>query len=81
MTMMAKAQAKSFLSYLALAVGTVSLSFSAMFVRWAQAPGTVTGFYRLFISTIIIFPFFLRRSIQKDHLTWLKVLPPILRGM
>jgi drug/metabolite transporter (DMT)-like permease len=81
MTMMAKAQTKSFLSYLALGIGTLSLSLSAMFVRWAQAPGTVTGFYRLFISTIIIFPFFLQRSIQKENLTWSKVLPPILGGM
>jgi drug/metabolite transporter (DMT)-like permease len=81
MTIMAKAQTKSFLSYLALGIGTLSLSLSAMFVRWAQAPGTVTGFYRLFISTIIIFPFFLQRSIQKENLTWSKVLPPILGGM
>lgn len=81
MTILAKIQTKSFLSYLALGVGTLSLSLSAMYVRWADAPGTVTGFYRLFISTIIIFPFFIKRNIPVDHLTWSKILPPILGGM
>lgn len=74
-------QTKSLLSYLALGVGTLSLSLAAMFVRWADAPGTVTGFYRLFISTIIIFPFFLKRNIPMGHLTWSTILPPILGGM
>jgi drug/metabolite transporter (DMT)-like permease len=81
MTILAKIQTKSLLSYLALGVGTLSLSLSAMYVRWADAPGTVTGFYRLFISTIIIFPFFIKRNIPLDHLTWSKILPPILGGM
>lgn len=80
MTFLAKLQTKPFLSYLALEVGTLSLSLSAIYVRWADAPGTVTGFYRLFISTIIIFPIFIKRNIAKDHLTWLKILPPIQGG-
>lgn len=33
-----------------------------MFVRWANAPGSVTAFYRLFFSTLILTPFFIRRS-------------------
>lgn len=43
-----------FLPYLALASGILALSFSAMFVRWAQAPGPVTGFYRIFFSTLLL---------------------------
>ena len=35
------------LPYLALAVGILSLGFSAIFVRWAQAPGIITSFYRM----------------------------------
>ena len=81
MTISAKIQTKSFLSYLALGVGTLSLSLSAMYVRWADAPGTVTGFYRLFISTIIICPFFIKRNVPMNRLTWKKILPPILGGM
>ena len=81
MTLVAKMHTKSFLSYLALGVGTLSLSFSAMYVRWADAPGTVTGFYRLLISTIIILPLLVKRSVLMNHLTWSKILPPILGGM
>ena len=45
------------LPYATLGMGILSLSLSAMFVRWANAPGTVTGFYRLFLSTVILTPF------------------------
>ena len=81
MTILPKTQTKLLISYLALGVGTLSLSLSAMYVRWAQAPGTVTGFYRLFLSTIILLPFFIRRNVTKHHLTWSNILPPILGGM
>lgn len=53
---------KNPLPYLALAIGIGSLSLSAMFVRWANAPGPVTGFYRLAISTLILTPAFIRRQ-------------------
>jgi len=50
---------KTLLAYAALAVGIFSLSFSAMFVRWANAPGPVRAFYRLFFSILLLLPFFL----------------------
>jgi drug/metabolite transporter (DMT)-like permease len=50
------------LPYIALASGITALSLSAMFVRWANAPGPVTGFYRLLFSTILLTPFFLQRQ-------------------
>ena len=53
---------------MALVVGIIALSLSAMFVRWADAPGPVTGFYRVFIATILFFPFFIQQQ---------KKLPPI----
>ena len=34
---------RSPLAYLALVGGIIALSFSALFVRWAQAPGLVTS--------------------------------------
>ena len=76
-----KTRTKLLISYLALGVGTLSLSLSAMYVRWAQAPGIVTGFYRLLISTIIIAPLFIKRNIPMNNLAWSKILPPILGGM
>jgi len=69
-------------SYLALGVGTLALSFAAMYIRWAQAPGVVTGFYRLFLSTFILLPFLaLRKQIAQFRASWLTVLPPTLSGM
>jgi hypothetical protein len=52
------AQNKSILSYAALGVGVLALSFSGMFVRWADAPGPVTAFYRLFFSIFLLLPLF-----------------------
>lgn len=53
-----------FLPYIALAVGIIALSLSAMFVRWADAPGPITGFYRLLISTFLLTPLFLKQQKQ-----------------
>ena len=33
-----------------------------MFVRWANAPGPITAFYRLFFSTFLLLPFFASRA-------------------
>ncbi len=39
----------------------LSLGFSAIFVRWAQAPGVVTSFYRMLVAVVLLAPAFLRR--------------------
>ena len=50
-----------FSAYLALGVGILSLGFSAIFVRWANAPGIVTSFYRMAIATALLaWPFYRR---------------------
>jgi drug/metabolite transporter (DMT)-like permease len=47
--------------YLSLVVGVVTVAFSAIFVRWAGAPGPVSAFYRMAISVVLLAgPFFLR---------------------
>jgi drug/metabolite transporter (DMT)-like permease len=48
------------LAYLALAAAVIALGFSALFVRWAAAPGPVTGFYRMAIASLILAPLALR---------------------
>jgi drug/metabolite transporter (DMT)-like permease len=54
-----------FPAYLALGVSILSLSFSAIFVRWANAPGIVTGFYRMAIATALLaWPFYRRVKAQ-----------------
>jgi len=50
------------LPYLALAVGILSLGFSAIFVRWAQAPGIITSFYRMLLAGLLLGIPFLRRA-------------------
>ena len=53
---------KKILPYLALGATIVSLTFAAFFVRWANAPAPVMGFYRLGIATLILTPFYVRRT-------------------
>jgi drug/metabolite transporter (DMT)-like permease len=77
---------QKFLPYLALGVTIVSLGFAAFFVRWANAPASVMGFYRLGIATLVLTPFYLRHTIQKRktlqaaHLRWEFVIFPVLAG-
>lgn len=51
---------RNILPYIALGTGIIALGFSAIFVRWASAPGPVMGFYRLGIATLIMAPFFFK---------------------
>lgn len=47
------------LVYLSLIVGVLTLSMAAFFVRWANAPGIITSFYRMAIATVLMaLPFF-----------------------
>jgi drug/metabolite transporter (DMT)-like permease len=51
------------LPYFALGVGVLSLGVAAIFVRWANAPGPVTSFYRLTIASLLLaLPFYRRRA-------------------
>ena len=52
----------SALVYLCLALGTLTLGFSAIFVRWADAPGSVVGFYRMGIAVAVLALPFARRA-------------------
>ncbi len=58
-------QKQAVLPYLALAVGILVLGFSAIFVRWADAPGPVVALYRLGMATAILTPFILHRRRRK----------------
>ena len=71
---------RSITAYLALGVGVISLSFSAMFVRWAHAPGPVTAFYRLFFSIFLLLPFFLPRLRTNQSIRSQQIIFPLLAG-
>lgn len=72
---------RSPLAYFALAGGIIALSFSALFVRWAQAPGLVTSCYRMLIASVFLFPFFLRQSkpAKKSLFRWWYL--PLIGGL
>ena len=72
---------KNLLAYLALGVGVVALSFSAMFVRWADAPGPVTAFYRMFFSIFMLLPFVFGRSSERSTIGKMNILFPFLAGI
>jgi drug/metabolite transporter (DMT)-like permease len=62
---MATTHRSSLLAYLWLAFGILSISFSAIFVRWAGAPGTVTSFYRMAVAVLVLAgPFYRQFRVQ-----------------
>lgn len=61
--------------YGALALGIVCIAFSAIFVRWAGVPGTVSAFYRVAIAGVVMtLPFtrgVARGGVLRDRRIWL----------
>lgn len=47
------------LPYAAMGVGVLALGLSAILVRWAAAPGPVTGLYRMGLASLFLTPFVL----------------------
>jgi drug/metabolite transporter (DMT)-like permease len=56
---MAMQSSNLFKPYLALIIGALSVSTSAILVKWAEAPAAVTAFYRLFFTVLFMTPFFI----------------------
>lgn len=48
-------------------IGILALSMTSIFVRWADAPGTVTAAYRMAISALMLTPFVLRQGFKKPQ--------------
>lgn len=44
------------LAYLALVAAIAGIAWSAIFVRWAGVPGTVSAFYRVLIAGVVLIP-------------------------
>ena len=77
---MSSSPSKTF-PYLALGIGIISMGMSAIFVRWADAPGPITAFYRLSLSTLILTPIFLKRCLKKCNLSRKILIVPVLGGI
>jgi drug/metabolite transporter (DMT)-like permease len=70
--------------YLGLALGALSLGFSAIFVSWADAPGVVSSFYRMAVGVVVfVVPAFQRpgRAVTGGKGTRLALLAGALFGM
>lgn len=72
---------RKILPYLALGVGMLSLGFSALFARWAAAPGPVMAFYRIALSTLILAPFFARQRVKEGKIPRALWIFPLLGGL
>jgi drug/metabolite transporter (DMT)-like permease len=72
---------KNTLPYLALGVGVLSLGFSALFARWAAAPGPVMAFYRIGLSTLILAPFFTRQRSKEGKIPRAVWIFPLAGGL
>lgn len=69
------------LPYIALTTGILALSLTAMFVRWADAPATITSFYRLLISSLLLLPIFVWRNLINNKVTRQNLIFPVLGGL
>ena len=72
---------RSVTAYAALGAGVLALSFSAMFVRWADAPGPITALYRMFFSIFLLLPFFIQRTNANPATRSKVIIFPLLAGV
>lgn len=73
---------KILLPYLALGTGILALSFSAMFVRWADVPASIMGFYRMLFASLFLLPFYLHsRKGSAQPLKWAALWAPVVGGL
>lgn len=68
-------------TYVVLGFGVVAIGFSGIFVRWANAPGAVTGFYRMAVAVIALTPLFLRQVRTHGRLPRREILIALAAGL
>lgn len=67
--------------YLALAAGISALSFSGLFVHWADAPGLVTSFYRMTLASVFLAPVFIHKVRTNGLPPWRYMIFPLAGGI
>ena len=67
---------------IALIIGLLSIGFSAIFISVADAPGTVSAFYRMAIASVLVaFPFFRHKRSQSSSLPGLGIRYAVVGGL
>ncbi|WKB36961.1 hypothetical protein QS257_09220 [Terrilactibacillus sp. S3-3] len=51
--------------YLLLCVGVISVSFSAIFIKWSSAPASIIGMYRMLLTVPVLLLLGMGRSVIK----------------
>lgn len=77
---MQPAKLSRFSPYLGLAIGLLSLGLAAIFVYWADAPGSVNAFYRMGIALMLATLPFLRRQNRNSESDFKKGIPYAVTG-
>jgi drug/metabolite transporter (DMT)-like permease len=67
-------------AYVALGLGVMALTVSPLFVRWADAPGIITSFYRFSLATLFLAPFFFHHIRTHGRPTLAQILFPVISG-
>ncbi len=57
------------LPYFSLVFAILTISFASILTRWANAPGPVTGFYRMGMASAVLLPIFYARRPSKTDLS------------
>jgi len=69
-------------AYIALITGLFSIGFSAIFIAVADAPGTVSAFYRMGVAAVLMaLPFLRHKQKQSKPLPWAGVRFAMLGGL
>ena len=68
-------------AYLALGIGVVIIGWSPLFIRWANAPGVVTAFYRVVIAVLVLGVPFLRKRRKSGHMASSTLCLAIISGI
>jgi drug/metabolite transporter (DMT)-like permease len=77
-------RSRGYFPYIALVLGIMALSLSSLFIRWSQAPGPVTSFYRMAIAAVVLLPLIMLRNgkTRRNRLPPLRwLILPVIGGL
>ncbi|UKS29070.1 DMT family transporter [Paenibacillus sp. HWE-109] len=64
-----------------LLIGIVAISFSAIFVRWSEAPAAIIAMYRLLMTNVLMLPFLWNYRVEIAKVRWRDWLKTAISGI